>query len=127
MNSWRMRCGEGRQAIVLIPEIALTWQTVLRFVRRFGDRVSFLHSRLSGGERYDQMKAAKSGDVSVMVGPRSALFTPFSHLGLIVIDEEHEESYHSELTPRYQAPGSGGPERGARGRPYPVRFRHAVA
>ena len=93
----------GEQAIVLIPEIALTWQTVLRFVRRFGDRVSFLHSRLSGGERYDQMKAARSGDVSVMVGPRSALFTPFPKLGLIVIDEEHEESYHSELMPRYYA------------------------
>ena len=93
----------GEQAIVLIPEIALTWQTVMRFVRRFGDRVSFLHSRLSKGERYDQMKAAKAGDVSVMVGPRSALFTPFQKLGLIVIDEEHEESYHSEIMPRYRA------------------------
>ena len=72
---------EGRQAIVLIPEIALTRQTVLRFVRRFGNRVSFLHSRLSGGERYDQMKAAKSGEISVMVGPRSALFTPFPKEG----------------------------------------------
>ena len=93
----------GEQAIVLIPEIALTWQTVLRFVRRFGDKVSFLHSRLSGGERYDQMKAARSGEVSVMVGPRSALFTPFPRLGLIIIDEEHEESYHSESMPRYHA------------------------
>ncbi len=94
---------EGKQAIVLIPEIALTRQTVRRFVRRFGDRVSFLHSRLSEGERYDQMKAARSGEISVMVGPRSALFTPFPALGLIVIDEEHEESYHSELMPRYHA------------------------
>ena len=93
----------GRQAIVLIPEIALTWQTVLRFVGRFGDRVSFLHSRLSTGERYDQMKAARAGSVSVMVGPRSALFTPFPNLGLIIIDEEHEETYHSENMPRYQA------------------------
>ncbi|MDO5702050.1 MAG: primosomal protein N' [Lachnospiraceae bacterium] len=95
--------GKGRQAIVLIPEIALTRQTVLRFVRRFGDRVSFLHSRLSGGERYDQMKAARNGKISVMVGPRSALFTPFPDLGLIIVDEEHEESYHSETMPRYHA------------------------
>ncbi len=93
----------GKQAIVLIPEIALTWQTTLRFVSRFGERVSFLHSRLSDGERYDQMKAARRGDISVMVGPRSALFTPFSDLGLIIIDEEHEESYHSETMPRYHA------------------------
>ncbi len=93
----------GRQAIVLIPEIALTGQTVRRFVARFGDQVSFLHSRLSDGERYDQMRAAKSGRISVMVGPRSALFTPFPHLGIIVIDEEHEGSYRSERTPRYDA------------------------
>ncbi len=94
---------EGKEAIVLIPEISLTRQTVLRFVSRFGKKVSFLHSRLSEGERYDQMKAARSGDVSIMVGPRSALFTPFQHLGLIVIDEEQEETYHSEQVPRYHA------------------------
>ena len=94
---------EGKDVIVLVPEIALTRQTVMRFVERFGSRVSFLHSRLSDGEKYEQMKAARRGDVRIMVGPRSALFTPFSHLGLIVIDEEHEESYHSELTPRYHA------------------------
>ena len=94
---------EGKQAIVLIPEIALTRQTVLRFVRRFGSGVSFLHSRLSHGERYDQMKAAKSGDIQVMVGPRSALFTPFPNLGLIIIDEEHEDTYRSEISPRYHA------------------------
>ena len=93
----------GRQAIVLIPEIALTDQTVRRFVARFGDKVSFLHSRLSDGERYDQMRAAKSGEISVMVGPRSALFAPFANLGIIVIDEEHEGSYRSERTPRYDA------------------------
>ncbi|MEE3419988.1 MAG: primosomal protein N' [Lachnospiraceae bacterium] len=93
----------GQQAIVLIPEIALTYQTVLRFVARFGDRVSFLHSRLSEGEKYDQMRAARAGDISIMVGPRSALFTPFPHLGLIIIDEEHETSYHSEQMPRYYA------------------------
>ena len=94
---------EGRQAIVLIPEIALTYQTVERFKARFGSVVSFLHSRLSDGEKYDQFRATRSGQIRVMVGPRSALFTPFPNLGLIVVDEEHEESYHSEHVPRYHA------------------------
>ena len=94
---------EGRQAIVLIPEIALTFQTVLRFYRRFGDQVSILHSRLSAGERYDQLERARKGEVRVMIGPRSALFTPFDRLGIIVIDEEHEGSYKSETAPRYHA------------------------
>ena len=93
----------GKQAIVLIPEIALTYQTVMRFYRRFGDRVSIMNSRLSSGERYDQMMRARSGQVDVMIGPRSALFTPFPNLGLIVIDEEHEPTYKSEQTPRYHA------------------------
>ncbi|MCR5791305.1 MAG: primosomal protein N' [Lachnospiraceae bacterium] len=93
----------GRQVIVLIPEIALTFQTLMRFYRRFGDRVSTLHSRLSEGERYDQFERAKRGEISIMIGPRSALFTPFSNLGLIVIDEEHEGSYKSELSPKYHA------------------------
>lgn len=92
-----------RQAIVLIPEIALTFQTVMRFYRCFGDRVSIMNSRLSAGERYDQMMRAKNGDVDVMIGPRSALFTPFPNLGLIVIDEEHEGTYKSEQIPRYHA------------------------
>lgn len=94
---------EDRQAIVLIPEIALTYQTVERFVRRFGDVVSFLHSRLSEGEKYDQFRAARSGRIRIMVGPRSALFTPFPRLGLIIVDEEHEKSYASESMPRYHA------------------------
>ncbi len=94
---------EGRQAIVLIPEIALTYQTVRRFYGRFGDKVSVINSRLSQGERYDQFKRARQGDVQVMVGPRSALFTPFAKLGLIIIDEEHESSYKSENSPRYHA------------------------
>ena len=94
---------EGRQAIVLIPEIALTFQTVMRFYRRFGDRVSIMNSRLSAGERYDQMMRAKAGEIDVMIGPRSALFTPFPNLGLIVIDEEHENTYKSEQIPRYHA------------------------
>lgn len=93
----------GRQAIVLIPEIALTYQTIIRFRQRFGGRVSILNSRMPEGERYDQMERAKAGDLDVMIGPRSALFTPFPNLGLIVIDEEHEPSYKSEQTPRYHA------------------------
>ena len=93
----------GRQAIVLIPEIALTYQTVMRFYRKFGDRVSIMNSRLSAGERYDQMMRAKEGKLDVMIGPRSALFTPFPDLGLIVIDEEHESAYKSEQVPRYHA------------------------
>ena len=94
---------KGKQAIVLIPEIALTYQTVMRFYRNFGDRVSIMNSRLSPGERYDQMMRAKAGEVDVMIGPRSALFTPFPDLGLIVIDEEHEPTYKGEQTPRYHA------------------------
>lgn len=93
----------GRQAIVLIPEIALTYQTVMRFFSRFGNRVSIINSRLSNGERYDQFERAKNGDIDIMIGPRSALFTPFSNLGLIIIDEEHENSYKSESVPRYHA------------------------
>ena len=93
----------GKQVIVLIPEIALTYQTVMRFYTRFGDSVSILNSRMSPGERFDQFERAKSGEISIMVGPRSALFTPFTNLGLIIIDEEHEPSYKSEVVPRYHA------------------------
>ena len=93
----------GRQAIVLIPEIALTFQTVQRFYARFGDRVSVMHSRLSAGERYDQFERAQTGEIDIMIGPRSALFTPFERLGIIVMDEEHESSYQSENVPKYHA------------------------
>lgn len=93
----------GRQAIVLIPEIALTYQTVVRFMKRFGNRVSVLHSGLSAGEKYDQCERAKNGDIDVIIGPRSALFTPFAKVGLIIIDEEHEPSYKSETMPKYHA------------------------
>lgn len=93
----------GRQAIVLIPEIALTYQTVKRFRKRFGNRVTIMNSKLSKGERYDQFEKAKNGEVSVMIGPRSALFTPFKNLGIIVIDEEHETTYKSEYPPKYHA------------------------
>ncbi|WP_024295324.1 replication restart helicase PriA [Lacrimispora indolis] len=94
---------DGKQVIVLIPEIALTYQTVLRFYGRFGNRVSIINSRLSAGERYDQFERARNGDIDIMIGPRSALFTPFSRLGLILIDEEHEGAYKSEVSPRYHA------------------------
>ena len=94
---------QGKQAIVLIPEIALTFQTVMRFYNRFGDRVSIMNSRLSAGEKYDQYLRAKNGDIDIMIGPRSALFAPFERLGLIIIDEEHESSYKSETIPRYHA------------------------
>ena len=94
---------KGKQAIVLIPEIALTYQTVMRFYNRFGNRVSIMNSRLSQGERYDQYLRAKNGDIDIMIGPRSALFAPFENLGLIIIDEEHENSYKSETIPRYHA------------------------
>ena len=93
----------GKQAIVLIPEIALTYQTLMRFYKSFGDRVSVLNSSLSAGEKYDQCERAKQGDIDVIIGPRSALFTPFPNLGLIIIDEEHESSYKSEGTPKYHA------------------------
>lgn len=94
---------QGKQAIVLIPEIALTYQTVRRFYGRFGEKVSVINSRLSPGERYDQFRRARAGEIQVMVGPRSALFTPFGKLGVIIIDEEHESSYKSENSPRYHA------------------------
>lgn len=93
----------GRQAIVLIPEIALTYQTLLRFYKRFGDRVSVINSSLSMGEKYDQVRRAQAGELDVVIGPRSALFTPFPNLGVIIVDEEHEGSYKSESMPKYHA------------------------
>lgn len=93
----------GKEAIVLIPEIALTYQTVKRFRKRFGSKVTIMNSKLSRGERYDQFEKAKNGEVSVMIGPRSALFTPFKNLGIIVIDEEHEATYKSEYPPKFHA------------------------
>lgn len=94
---------EKKQTIVLIPEIALTYQTLLRFYQRFGDRVSVMNSKLSPGERSDQFEKAKNDEIDIMIGPRSALFTPFDNLGMIIIDEEHEASYKSETMPKYHA------------------------
>ena len=93
----------GKQAIILIPEIALTYQTVRYFRNYFGDRVTIINSRLSDGEKYDQFMRAKNGDVDVVIGPRSALFAPFQNLGIIIIDEEHETSYKSDYPPKYHA------------------------
>ncbi len=93
----------GKQVILLIPEIALTYQTVMRFYKRFGNRISIMNSKMSQGERYDQSLRAKNGEIDIMIGPRSALFTPFQRLGLIIIDEEHEYSYKSESVPKYHA------------------------
>ncbi len=91
----------GRQVILLIPEIALTYQTVQRFYKRFDNRISIMNSKMSQGERYDQSERARNGEIDIIIGPRSALFTPFTRLGLIIIDEEHESSYKSETTPKY--------------------------
>lgn len=93
----------GRKAIALVPEISLTPQMVDRFRGRFGENVAVLHSRLSPGERYDQWRLIKSGAVSVVVGARSAVFAPLEDIGIIIIDEEHENSYKSETTPKYSA------------------------
>lgn len=92
---------QGRGAIVLVPEISLTPQTVARFRGRFGDAVAVMHSRMSMGERYDQWDVIRSGQAQVVVGARSALFTPLQDVGLIVIDEEHETTYKQESAPRY--------------------------
>jgi len=94
---------KGKGAIVLVPEIALTPQTVFRFASRFGNRVTVLHSKMSQGERYDQWRRIKSGQVDIVVGARSAIFAPMSNLGLIVVDEEHETSYKQGDAPRYHA------------------------
>ena len=94
----------GKQAIVLVPEISLTPQTVDRFVSRFGDAVAVTHSRMSDGERYDQWRRAAGNEISVMIGPRSAIFTPFENLGMIIIDEEHEAAYKADVqSPKYDA------------------------
>ena len=92
---------QGKSSIVLIPEISLTYQTVRELSNYLGDRVAVMHSKLSAGERYEQYMKVRSGEIDVMVGPRSALFTPFSNLGIIIIDEEHERTYRSDTAPRY--------------------------
>ena len=93
---------EGKTSIMLVPEISLTPQTVDRFIARFGqDKIAVLHSKLSVGERYDQWYKIKSGKAKILIGARSAIFAPVEDLGIIIIDEEHDNSYKSEMTPRY--------------------------
>jgi primosomal protein N' (replication factor Y) len=94
---------QNRKAILLVPEIALTPQMVSLFTARFGSRVAVTHSRLTAGERFQIWKLALDGEIDLVIGPRSAVFSPFANLGLIVIDEEHEHTYHSETTPKYDA------------------------
>lgn len=91
----------GRQAIMLIPEISLTYQTLMRFYRHFGYRVSVMNSTLSESEKSDQFERARRGEIDVIIGPRSALFTPFPRIGAIIMDEEHESSYKNESMPKY--------------------------
>ncbi len=93
----------GKSAIVLVPEIALTPQMVDRFKARFGNNVAVIHSRLSKGERYEQWKLINCGKIKIVVGVRSAIFVPLKNIGIIIIDEEHEVSYKSETTPKYNA------------------------
>lgn len=104
MRAMAQVLAQGRSAIVLVPEISLTPQTLSRFASRFGERITVLHSQLSQGERYDQWQRIRRGEVDIVVGPRSAVFAPFARLGLIVIDEEHETTYkQDDPAPRYHA------------------------
>lgn len=94
---------QGKNAIVLVPEISLTPQITNRFLSRFGDCIAILHSRLSLGERYDEWQKIKSGKCKIVIGARSAIFAPIDNVGVIIIDEEHDSSYKSETTPKYDA------------------------
>lgn len=94
---------EGRQIILLVPEIALTPQTVGIFCSYYRDRVAVLHSGLSAGEKYDAWRRIRNGEVDLCIGTRSAIFAPFSRLGMIIVDEEHEHTYKSDQSPRYHA------------------------
>src|SRR5690349_11211778 len=103
LEAARAALARGRGAIVLVPEIALTPQTMERFRRRFGDAVALLHSRMPAGARYDEWRRLRSGEARICVGPRSAAFAPVHDPGLVVIDEEHDSSYKQESDPRYDA------------------------
>lgn len=94
---------KGKQAIILVPEISLTPQTVSRFENRFGSVIALTHSKMSKTERLTQWNRARTGEAKIMIGPRSAIFTPFENLGIIIIDEEHESTYKSETNPKYHA------------------------
>ena len=95
---------EGKNSIILVPEISLTPQMVDRFIARFGqEKIAVIHSKLSIGERYDAWKKIASGKIKIVIGARSAIFAPLKNIGLIIIDEEHDSSYQSEMTPKYDA------------------------
>ena len=94
---------EGKKTIILIPEIALTWQSVAAFTSRFGEKIAVMHSGLSDGERFDAYKRIRRGDIDIVLGTRSAIFAPLSDIGLIVIDEEQETAYKSDMSPKYHA------------------------
>lgn len=94
---------QDKTAIVLVPEISLTPQMVDRFLARFGDCIAVLHSKLSVGERYDQWQKIKENKARIVIGARSAIFAPIKDLGIIIIDEEHDSSYKSEMAPRFNA------------------------
>ncbi len=93
----------GKGAVVLVPEISLTPQMVSRFLARFGERIAVFHSHLSQGERYDQWKRIKNGEADIVIGARSAVFAPLKNIGVIIMDEEHSDTYKSEMSPRYHA------------------------
>lgn len=92
---------KGKTAIVLVPEISLTYQTMTRFISRFGEKVAILHSKMTVAKRKEEYKRIKRGEVSIVVGARSAIFAPLDSIGLIIIDEEHDSSYYSQMTPKY--------------------------
>lgn len=103
MQSIERVVNAGKTALVLVPEISLTPQMVSRFLNRFGSRIAVLHSRLSMGERYDQWQRIKRGGADIVIGARSAVFAPLKNLGIIIVDEEHSDTYKSEMSPRYDA------------------------
>ena len=95
---------EEKSSILLVPEISLTPQTVNRFIARFGkEKIAVLHSKLSVGERYDEWHKINDGKAKIVIGARSAIFAPVQNLGIVIIDEEHDNSYKSEMAPRYDA------------------------
>lgn len=94
---------QNKTAIVLVPEISLTPQMVDRFLARFGDCIAVLHSKLSQGERYDEWQKIKENKAKIVIGARSAIFAPVENLGIIIVDEEHDSSYKSEMAPRFNA------------------------
>ena len=103
LNAIRSVLEEGKTALMLVPEISLTPQMVERFAQRFGNRIAILHSGLSLGERYDEWTRIKNGDADIVIGARSALFAPLDNIGVIIIDEEHSDTYKSEMNPKYHA------------------------